>query len=73
MEKNPGAATPTRSHAATTLKDLGITKSQSSRWQLTGTVSDENYRSWLDSLKGETFPTSAALRNLAKRQAAKMA
>ncbi len=52
------------------LEDLGLTLTQSSRWQLSGTVSDEDYRSWLDGLKGETFPTSDALRNLAKRQAA---
>ena len=40
------------------------------RWQLSGTVSDEDYETWLDSLKGEAFPTSAGLRNFAKRQTA---
>ena len=40
------------------------------RWQLSGTVSDDDYDAWLDSLKGEAFPTSAGLRNFAKRQAA---
>ena len=44
------------------LSDLGITMSLSSRWQLSGTVSDEDYRAWLDNLKGEAFPTSAGLR-----------
>jgi len=34
MEKNRGAAVPTRSHDVTTLGDLGITKMQSSRWQV---------------------------------------
>ena len=52
------------------LADFGISLSLSSRWQLSGTVSDEDYRAWLDSLKGETFPTSAGLRNFAKRQIA---
>ena len=35
------------SQAASTLKKLGVTYSLSSRWQLSGTVSDENYRTWL--------------------------
>jgi phage N-6-adenine-methyltransferase len=41
MDKNKGAAIPTRSHDVTTLADLGITKMQSSRWQKEASVSDE--------------------------------
>lgn len=51
------------------LKDFGLTKSLSSRWQLSATVSDEDYHTWLENLKGESFPTSSALRKIAKRQA----
>ncbi len=58
------------SQHGTSLKDLGISRNEASRWQLTGTVSDEDYDAWLTSLKGEAFPTSAGLRNYAKRQAA---
>ena len=35
MEKSKGAATQTRSHHVTTLKELGIAKMQSSRWRTT--------------------------------------
>lgn len=70
MDLTPG--NPQWSHAATNgrLKDFGLTKSLSSRWQISNSVSDDDYRDWLDGLKGETFPTSAGLRNFAKRQAA---
>ena len=43
MEKNKGAATPTRSHRATALDDLGVNKNQSSRWQKEATVSDDEF------------------------------
>ena len=29
------------------------------RWQLSGSVTDDEYCAWLDGLNGETFPTSA--------------
>ncbi len=69
-QRDSGGKGAIESRPAVQLKDLGITLSQSSRWQLSATVTDEDYRAWLDSLKGETFPTSSALRNFAKRQAA---
>ena len=48
MEKNKGAAHPTRSHDATTLSDLNITKSQSSRWQTEASVPDAIFEEFLE-------------------------
>ena len=70
-DEGQGGDRKSQSQPATVkLTDIGITKSLSSRWQLSGTVSDEDYRAWLGNLKGETFPTSTGLRNFAKRQTA---
>lgn len=69
-QREDGTGRPEKVSQRATLKDFDITRSQSSRWQLSGTVSDEDYREWLKGLKGESFPTSSGLRNLAKRQAA---
>jgi phage N-6-adenine-methyltransferase len=43
MEKNKGAAAPTRLHDATTLDELGIEKTQSSRWQREAKVPEETF------------------------------
>ena len=40
------------------------------RWQLSDSVPEADYQAWKEGLKGETFPTSAGLRNFAKLQAA---
>ncbi len=46
MEKNKGAA-DTRSPRVTTLKELGITKNQSSRWQALGRIPQEDFEAAL--------------------------
>ncbi len=71
MEKNKGAASPTRSQAATTLKEIGITKSQSSRWQQEAELSEPEYKEWVTKVKkrGASFPTSSALRTLISKKA----
>lgn len=43
MEKNKGAAVPTRSHDVTTLDDLGIDKMQASRWQREASVDEDAF------------------------------
>ena len=55
MEKNKGAAAPTRSSRATTLKELGVTKDQSSRWQALAGVSEEDFET---ALAGEEKPST---------------
>ena len=47
MEKNKGAAAPTRLHDATTLEDLGINKTQSFRWQREAAVDDDTFEHFL--------------------------
>jgi hypothetical protein len=42
MVKNKGTAIKTRSHDVTTLQDMGITKSQSARWQRVATAQRMN-------------------------------
>src|SRR5690242_2473442 len=69
MEKNPGAAT--RSHAVTAslprLKDLGIGKMQSSRWQLEASVPEGAFQRHVAEVKESNQElTSAGLLDLAK-------
>lgn len=63
-----------RSHAAT-LRDLGVTKSESSRWQQVAALPEAEFEAWLSDLKGrrDAIPTSSALRNLVKIRQAKAA
>lgn len=57
------ASRPKKASHAATLSDYHITRSQSSRWQLSGTVSDRDYRIWIESLKGGLL-----LREIERRQ-----
>lgn len=68
MEKNRGAATPnTQSHRATTLKDLGIDKYESSRWQLESDLPEDEYIEHVEAVtKLKKELTSASVRRLAK-------
>ena len=71
MEKNRGAAVPTRSHDATTLKELGINKNQSANWQLAASMPEADFEAYLAGHTGERIPNSSGLRNLIKIRAAK--
>ena len=53
MEKNKGAAVPTRSHDATTLDDLGIDKTQSSRWQREAAVDEDTFLEYIFACQAE--------------------
>lgn len=53
MEKNKGAAVPTRSHDATTLDDLGIDKTQSSRWQREAAVDEDTFVEYIFACQAE--------------------
>ncbi|KKM02721.1 hypothetical protein LCGC14_1781610 [marine sediment metagenome] len=55
---------------APTLDELGITKDQSSHWQLEASVSEDEFEKWMNGHLGDEFPTSSGLLNLAKRLAA---
>jgi N6-adenosine-specific RNA methylase IME4 len=63
-----------RSQVAT-LRELGISKSESSRWQQAAAYPEPDFEVWLDDLKGRSgaIPTSSALRNLVKITHAKAA
>lgn len=69
MEKNKGAAA-TRSHdatASTTLDDLGINKTQSSRWQQEASVPEEKFTEFLEYCRdNQREVTQAGLLNIAK-------
>lgn len=66
MEKNKGAAVPTRSHNVTTLDDLGIDKMQSSRWQRASRVEPDDFEAYLrDCQKQGREVTQAGLLKLA--------
>ncbi|MDH3595780.1 MAG: hypothetical protein OEU09_14105 [Rhodospirillales bacterium] len=47
MDKNKGAAQPTRSSDTTTLRELGISKDQSSRWQRLAAVPEAEFEAAL--------------------------
>lgn len=51
MEKNKGAATPTRLQPATTLAQLGIEKTQSCRWQQEAKVAEDVFTEWIEEVK----------------------
>lgn len=53
MEKNKGAAVPTRSHDATTLDDLGIDKTKSSRWQREAAVDEDTFVEYIFACQAE--------------------
>lgn len=67
MEKNKGAADPTRSHDVTTLEDLGIAKMQSLRWRKEAAVDDDTFEQYLANCRREQREiTQAGLLNIAK-------
>lgn len=60
---------PNWSHAATNLKDIGITKSDSSRWQSMATLPDDDFESYVETCQQmERELTSSALLKMAKKR-----
>ena len=57
MEKSKGAP-DTRSTRATTLREMGITKDQSSRWQQLGRVPEKEFEA---ALSGEEKPSTSGI------------
>ena len=66
MDKNAGAAQPTRSSDTTTLEDMGISKDQSSKWQRLAAVPDDEFEQALADT--DTRPTTAGIAKKAKEQ-----
>jgi ParB family chromosome partitioning protein len=67
MDKNKGAAVPTRSHDVTTLDDLGIDKMTSSRWQREAAVDEDTFVEYLATCQCEGKEvTQAGLLNIAR-------
>lgn len=56
---------------AVTLRDLGISKMQASRWQASAKMAQADFEAYLAGHSGERMPSSSALRNLLKIKAAK--
>lgn len=68
-EDGPGRPEKT-SHRAT-LKALGITRDQSSRWQACAALPEADFEAWLAGFTGDKMPSSSGLRTLVKIRGAK--
>ena len=55
---------------AATLRDLGIKKDQSARWQLAASVPEADFTAWLGRHPAHAVPTASGLRSYAKIRAA---
>lgn len=67
-EMGLAAGRPEKRSQGATISDLGISKSESSRWQQAADLPEVEFEAWLAESRGRSdgIPTSAALRNLAK-------
>ncbi len=69
--REDGPGRPEKTSQAATLKDLGITRDQSARWQAEAGLPEADFESWLARHTGETMPSSSGLRALIKVRAAR--
>lgn len=77
-ERDPGGMGRIESRAATQLKDLGVTKSQSSRWQQKAKLDDEAFEEHVERVKRQTVeaatrPTAEVKRHRRAEREAELA